>query len=70
MAPSAYQPATLRPSPRDGALLCRVRRDGAEGGLPARFGASAQAELLLAVEETEQGPVLSLAGERRRLPPL
>lgn len=56
-------PASLRLSPRDGALLCTVKRELAPGGLPARFLQSAQAELLQAVEETPEGPVLRLAGE-------
>lgn len=62
--------ASLHVSPRDGALLCRVKRDLAEGGLLARFGHAAQAELLGAVEETAQGPALRLAGALRALPPL
>jgi len=44
-------PATLATSPIDGALLCRVKRELAPGGLLARFGHAAQAELLHAVEE-------------------
>jgi hypothetical protein len=54
-------PATLRPSPLDGALLCSVKRELAPG-LRARFAPSAQAELLLAVEDTPGGPALRLAG--------
>ena len=42
----ALDVASLRPSPRDGALLCTVKRDLAPGGLPARFTHAAQAELL------------------------
>jgi hypothetical protein len=45
--------ASLSTSPRDGALLCRVKRDLAPGGLLARFGHAAQAELLHAVIERE-----------------
>lgn len=63
-------PATLHPSPRDGALLCRVRRDGAPEGLPARFTQAAQAELLLAIEEEPVGAVLLLGTERHVLPDL
>jgi len=62
-------PASLRPSPHDpDALLCTVKRDLVAGGLPARFDHGAQAELLLAVEETPDGLVLRLAGERHPLP--
>lgn len=63
-------PATLRHSPRDGALLCTVRRDGAPGGLPARFSQAAQAELLLAAEPGEGGAVLRLGGAHHPLPEL
>ncbi len=59
---------SLRPSPRDGALLCRVKHGLAPEGLPARFGHSAQAELLLAVEETARGPALRRAGALEPLP--
>jgi hypothetical protein len=62
--------ASLRPSPRDGALLCRVKRDLAPEGLPARFGHAAQAELLLAVDAEADPPCLRIGGERRALPPL
>jgi hypothetical protein len=49
-------PATLRVSPRDGALLCSVKRELAPPrGLLARFFHSAQSELLCAVEETSEG---------------
>jgi hypothetical protein len=63
-------PATLRPSPIDGALLCTVKRDLAAGGLLARFLPAAQAELLLAVEETREGPALRLGAALRPLPQL
>jgi hypothetical protein len=55
-------PTTLSLSPRDGALLCRVKRELAREGLLARFQHGAHAELLLAVEETPAGPALRLAG--------
>ena len=42
---------TLHASPRDGALLCRIKRDLRPEGLLARFHHAAQAELLNAVEE-------------------
>ena len=60
-------PATLRFSPRDGALLCSVPRPGASEGVPARFDHAAHAELLLAVEETPAGPELRLGGRRARV---
>jgi hypothetical protein len=62
--------ASLRTSPRDGALLCTVKRSVAPEGLAARFLPAAQAELLLGVEEGPDGPVLRLAGGLRDLPPL
>jgi hypothetical protein len=61
-------PASLRPSPRYGSLLCTVKRDLVPEGLPARFGHAAQAELLLAVEDTTRGLVLALAGRLHPLP--
>ena len=53
-------PATLRVSPRDGAAICAVKTVLVSGGLAARFGHAAQAELLLAVEETRDGPRLRI----------
>ena len=53
-------PATLRVSPRDGAAICAVKTALVSGGLAARFGHAAQAELLLAVEETRDGPRLRI----------
>jgi hypothetical protein len=61
-------PATLHVSPRDGALLCRVKPALEPGGLLARFGQSAQAELLLAAEDSPAGPALRLAGRLHALP--
>jgi hypothetical protein len=66
----ALDPASLRVSPLDGALLCRVKRALAPAGLPARFLPAAQSELLLAVEETAHGHALRMAGALRPLPPL
>jgi len=66
----ALEPASLRLSPRDGALLCRVKRALAPEGLLARFGQGAQAELLQAVEEGPDGPVLRLGGRTSALPDL
>jgi hypothetical protein len=63
-------PATLRVSPLDGALLCLVKRDLAPDGLAARFVPAAQSELLLAVEERGEGHALRLGGRLRALPPL
>jgi len=62
--------ATLRASERDGALLCRVKPGLVAGGLVARFHHAAQAELMNAVEESDAGPVLRIAGKSRRLPAL
>lgn len=62
-------PATLRPSARDpDALLCTVKRALVGGGLPARFDRGAQAELLLAIEETSDGLALRMAGALHLLP--
>lgn len=62
-------PATLRPSARDpDALLCTVKRELVLGGLPARFERGAQAELLLAVEETADGFGLRIGGGLHALP--
>jgi hypothetical protein len=62
-------PATLRPSARDSdALLCTVKRELVAGGLPARFDRGAQAELLLAIEETADGLALRVAGALHPLP--
>ena len=67
----ALDPATLRLSPRDGALLCAVKRELAPpDGLVARFGHAAQAELLAAVEGPEDAPRLRLGGRSVALPPL
>ena len=63
-------PDSLRVSPRDGALLCRVKRDLIASGLLARFGHSAQAQLLDAVEESDEGPRLRIAGRAVSLPAL
>jgi hypothetical protein len=64
------EPASLRPSPADGALLCRVKRDLHPDGLPARFTQAAQAELLHAVRETPEGPRLEAGGSLHPLPEL
>jgi len=61
-------PATLAPSPIDGALLCRVKRDLAPGGLLARFTHAAQAELLHAVEASPSGMRIEVNGSWRDLP--
>jgi hypothetical protein len=62
--------ASLRASPRDAALLCRVKRDLEPAGLLARFGLAAQAELFNAVEEAGGGTGLRIAGVWQRLPEL
>ena len=61
---------SLRLSPRDGALLCTVKRHLRPGGLPARFEHAAQAELLQLAKETPDGPALRLAGSLYPLPEL
>jgi hypothetical protein len=61
---------SLRVSELDGAYLCTIKRELVPGGLPARFTHAAQAELLAAVDETEEGPVVRLEGRLRRMPPL
>jgi hypothetical protein len=66
----ALAPATLRVSPRDGAILCRVKRELAPEGLLARFTHAAQAQLLCAVEAGESGPRLRIGGRAHPLPAL
>jgi hypothetical protein len=66
----ALDVASLRLSPRDGALLCRVKCDLATDGLLARFFHAAQAELLHAVEEGAAGPALRFGGVAHPLPDL
>jgi len=60
--------AGLRLSPRDGALVCTVKRHLVPEGLPARFLHAAQARLLDAAEPDASGPVLRWAGGRVPLP--
>ena len=60
--------ASLGVSPRDGALLCRVKRDAAPPGLLARFTHAAHADLLAAVEVGAGRPALRLGGALRPLP--
>lgn len=66
----ALDPATLSLSPRDGALLCRVKRALAPEGLLARFAHGAHAALMQAVEEEGGRLVLRLAGRAAPLPEL
>ena len=63
-------PATLSVSPRDGALLCRVKRALAPEGLLARFTNAAQADLLHAVDASRSGMRLRVGGAWRDLPEL
>ena len=63
----ALRPKTLHLSPIDGAWLCRVEREGAPGGLLARFRHAAQAELMERVEEGPQGPCLRWGGRLHAL---
>lgn len=66
---AALDPATLCLSPRDGALLCRVKHSLTPGGLLARFDRGAHAELLQAVAPAPGGGfALRLAGRCAALP--
>ena len=62
------RPETLALSPIDGALMCRVKQDLVPAGLLARFRQGAQAELLLAVEEGQEGLGVRLSGRFHGLP--
>jgi hypothetical protein len=65
--------ADLTVSSRDGALLCRVKRDLVPAGLLARFDHAAHAELMNAIETDPEQPgnvSLRIAGKRFSLPPL
>jgi hypothetical protein len=62
--------ASLHVSSRDGALLCRVKRDLAPAGLLARFSHAAQADLLHEVEDGSHGQLLCIGGVRYPLPDL
>ena len=66
----ALDPATLAVSPRDGALLCRVKRALEPDGLLARFTNAAQADLLQAIDAAPSGMRLRIAGVWRPLPDL
>ena len=61
---------SLRLSELDGAFLCTVKRALVPGGLPARFTHAAQAELLNAVDESAEGPVIRLGDRLQPMPPL
>jgi len=62
--------SSLSVSPRDGALLCRVKRDLMRDGLLARFLHPAQAEFLNAVDTDAPEPAIRIAGKRVPLPRL
>jgi hypothetical protein len=62
--------ASLHVSPRDGAWLCRVKRDLLAGGLLARFSHAAQAQILDAVEADASGAFLRCGDRTLRLPDL
>ena len=62
--------ASLGVSPRDGALLCRVKREVVPEGLLARFMPGAQAELLAAIEAEGDGFAVVMGGRRLRVPAL
>ena len=61
---------SLRSSPRDAAMLCRVKRNLSSAALLARFTQAAQAELLNVVEDAGDGPALQISGTRHPLPDL
>jgi len=62
--------ASLHVSPRDGALLCRVKRALVPEGLLARFMPGAQAELLAAIEPDGAGHSVVTGGRRVSVPEL
>jgi hypothetical protein len=66
----SLEPATLVPSPIDGALLCRVKRALAPEGVLARFTHAAQAELLQAVDVGPAGVRVRIGGAWHALPEL
>jgi hypothetical protein len=61
---------SLRVSELDGAFLCTVKRGLVPGGLPARFSHAAQAELLCAVDDGVDGPVIRIEGRSQPMPQL
>jgi hypothetical protein len=61
---------SLRVSELDGAFLCTVKRELVPGGLPARFSHAAQAELLCAVDDGVDGPVIRIEGRSQPMPQL
>jgi hypothetical protein len=61
---------SLRHSELDGAFLCTVKRELVPGGLPARFTHAAQAELLSAVDDGADGPVVRIGGRLLPMPQL
>ena len=63
-------PATLAPSPIDGALLCRVKRALEPEGVLARFTNAAQADLLHAVDSAPSGMRLRVGSVWHPLPEL
>jgi hypothetical protein len=63
-------PESLHVSPRDGAFLCRVKRELWAPGLLARFSHAAQADLLAAAFERGGRVWLRLARGEVALPPL
>ena len=63
-----FDVASLVPSAFDRAWLCRVKRDLRPGGVLARFGQAAQAEVQAAVSIQGDRIVLRVAGHDRALP--
>ena len=62
--------ASLHLSSLDQAVLCRVKKDLAPGGLIARFTHAAHAELLAAVDDDSDPPALRIRGALELLPDL
>ncbi len=60
--------SSLELSARDGALLCRVKRDLIPEGIWARFSHPAQADFMNAVHFAGGGPELRLRGHSQPLP--
>lgn len=60
--------SSLELSSRDGALLCRVKRDLVREGIWARFNHAAQSAFMNAVEFAADGATLRLRSHSERLP--
>ena len=62
--------ASLSVSARDGALLCRVKRELLEEGLLARFAQAAQAQLWASLDDASESPRLRIGAGLVDLPEL